>query len=131
MMRPGNTAQAKGKTYDVDRNNATKGLGLGFYGEVVAFSFNNLKRFSHVWEIPRHVLEVTHYPVDFFARRPYGATAETAFQLLTMLSHKDVTALAGKLANHLEELLTPLAWLEEHLAPWRKELDADTEELIM
>ena len=58
------------------------------------------------------------------------ATLETAIALLQELNHEAVTALAHKLQAHLEELLAPLVWLEEQLAPWREGLDEATEALI-
>jgi hypothetical protein len=59
------------------------------------------------------------------------ATVETAAELLLELKHKAITAFARKLLKHLEELLAPLVWLEECLAPWRQELDATTEACIV
>lgn len=59
------------------------------------------------------------------------ATLQTAIDLLQALNHPDSTAFALKLSDHLEALLAPLAWLEQHLTPWRTGLDADTEALIL
>lgn len=58
------------------------------------------------------------------------ATVEAAAELMMELNHQEITAFAQKLLDHLEELLAPLAWLEESLAPWRQGLDAATEALI-
>lgn len=59
------------------------------------------------------------------------ATLETALELLRGLNHAQVTAFAHKLSEHEEELVAPLAWLEQHLSPWRQGLDAATEALIV
>jgi hypothetical protein len=58
-------------------------------------------------------------------------TVETVVELLRELGHRDVTAFAGKLLAHLEELLAPLAWLEQSLMVWRKGLDGDMEAFIV
>ena len=58
-------------------------------------------------------------------------TVETAVELLQELDHQEVTALAQYLLGHLEDLLVPLDWLEQSLAPWRKNLDAEAEALIV
>lgn len=58
------------------------------------------------------------------------ATLETAITRMQELEHEAVTAFALHLQTHLEELLAPLAWLEEQLAPWREGLDQTTEALI-
>jgi hypothetical protein len=51
-------------------------------------------------------------------------------QLLQELGHPQVSTFAQKLLARVEELVAPLAWLEQSLADWRKELDADTETFI-
>jgi len=58
------------------------------------------------------------------------ATVQTAVELLRELGHKEVSALAQKLLDRLEELVAPLAWLEQSLAAWRQDLDADTAAFI-
>jgi len=58
------------------------------------------------------------------------ATLETAIELMQELGHEAVTAFAHHLQAHLEDLLAPLIWLEEQLAPWRAGLDEATEALI-
>lgn len=58
-------------------------------------------------------------------------TVQTAVELLMALHHAQITAFARKLLERLEALVAPLAWLEQSLAPWRKELDAATEEAIV
>ena len=58
------------------------------------------------------------------------ATLETAITLMRELGHEAVTSSAQQLQAHLEELLAPLVWLEEQLAPWQEGLDEATEALI-
>jgi len=59
------------------------------------------------------------------------ATLETALELLKGLNHVQVTAFAQRLSEHVDELVAPLAWLEQRLTPWRQGLDAATEALIV
>ena len=59
------------------------------------------------------------------------ATLETALELLKELDHADITAFAGNLQGKIPELLAPLEWLEQHLAPLFEGLDADTQTFII
>jgi len=54
------------------------------------------------------------------------ATVQTAVALLRELGHREVSAWAQKLLDRREELVAPLAWLEQSLAAWRQDLDEDT-----
>ena len=58
------------------------------------------------------------------------ATVQTAVELLREIGPKEVTALAQKLLEHLEELVAPLAWLEQSLTLWRAGLDTATASFI-
>jgi hypothetical protein len=58
-------------------------------------------------------------------------TVETAVELLQELKHDKITAFALQLLDHLDDLLSPLVWLEMSLAPWRECLDSQTEALIL
>jgi hypothetical protein len=58
------------------------------------------------------------------------ATVEAAAALLQELGDKEVSAFAQKLLEHLEELVAPLAWLEQSLSVWRAGLDAETASFI-
>lgn len=51
------------------------------------------------------------------------ATVETAAELLISLEDEDISAFARKLLDLLDDLLAPLLWLEQTLAPWRANLD--------
>lgn len=50
------------------------------------------------------------------------ATLAAACELLESLPGKKLTTFAGQLRDHLDELLAPLVWLQEHLAAWRNHL---------
>ncbi len=58
-------------------------------------------------------------------------TTETALELLKTLDHPTIQSFAHQLAEKLDELLAPLDWLEQALAPWRKGLDPDQEAWII
>jgi hypothetical protein len=58
-------------------------------------------------------------------------TVEIAVELLQELNHEEITAFAQQLLDHLDDLLSPLVWLEMSLAPWREDLDSQTEALIL
>jgi hypothetical protein len=59
------------------------------------------------------------------------ATLETAIGLLKELGHADITAFANDLQRKLPELLAPLEWLEQQLAPVLKHLAADTQAFVL
>lgn len=59
------------------------------------------------------------------------ATLETAIALLKELGQADITAFATDLQQKLPELLAPLAWLEQHLAPMLKNLAATTQAFVL
>jgi hypothetical protein len=59
-------------------------------------------------------------------------TLETVAVLLKSMDVIKVRSFARlKVLGHLEELIAPLAWLEETLAPYRADLDAETEAFIV
>jgi hypothetical protein len=59
------------------------------------------------------------------------ATVETAVGLLKELGHADITAFANDLQQKLPELLAPLEWLEQQLAPVLNPLEADTHAFVL
>lgn len=59
------------------------------------------------------------------------ATLETALELLKELNHSDITAFADDLQEKMAELLAPLEWLEQQLAPVFEGLDADTQAFLI
>jgi transposase len=58
-------------------------------------------------------------------------TLETAIELIQTLSGKRLTDFAQQLQDHLDELLAPLVWLHQTLAPWCQNLPADWETWIL
>jgi hypothetical protein len=59
------------------------------------------------------------------------ATIETAIELLQQLPRSDITAFAEDLKGKISELIAPLEWLAQHLAPVLDGLDPDTEAFII
>lgn len=59
------------------------------------------------------------------------ATLEAALALLRELDHSAITAFAEDLQKQIPELLAPLAWLEQQLAPVFADLDAATQTFII
>jgi hypothetical protein len=58
-------------------------------------------------------------------------TIQTAIVLLKELGDANINAYAKKLAKHEDELLSPLVWLEQQLAPYRQSLDSSMEAAII
>lgn len=58
-------------------------------------------------------------------------TFETAIFLLQELGDTDVSKYASRLLKHEDELLAPIVWLEEQLAPYRQSIDPGTEAAII
>jgi hypothetical protein len=58
-------------------------------------------------------------------------TLETAIELIQTLPGNSIADFAQQLHDHLDELLAPLHWLSETLAPWRKNLPTDLEAWIL
>ena len=58
-------------------------------------------------------------------------TLETAIELIHTLPGNSLSDFAQQLQDHLAELLAPLHWLYETLAPWRRNLPADLEAWIL
>jgi transposase-like protein len=79
----------------------------------------------------RHALE----PITDFHRLqdPLQAqqTLETAIELIQTLPGKSIPGFAQQLQDHLDELLAPLRWLYDTLAPWCQKLPADLEAWVL
>ena len=73
-------------------------------------------------------LTPTHHLVSAVKTK---ATVETAVGLLKELGHADITAFADDLQQKLPDLLAPLEWLEQQLAPVLKNLAADTQAFVL
>lgn len=74
-------------------------------------------------------------PITAFHRLqdPHQAqqTLETAIELIQTLPGKSITDFAQQLQDHLDELLAPLHWLYDILAPWCQNLPAELEAWIL
>lgn len=57
-------------------------------------------------------------------------TVETALDLLKTLDNQSIQDFADQLLEKLDELVAPLEWLGQALAPWREDLDPHTEAFI-
>jgi hypothetical protein len=82
------------------------------------------------WEI-RQALEPYTPAATLTSSQKARETVETAISLLKALGHSEVTKLAEKVRDHLEDLLAPLVWLEQTLAPWRQGLNSQMEATIV
>jgi len=58
-------------------------------------------------------------------------TVTTAVELLTSLQQASVQPFAEQLLAKLDELVAPLEWLEQTLAPWRAQVDPQMEAFIV
>ena len=58
-------------------------------------------------------------------------TVTTAVELLKTLNDATLQAFTDQLLEKLNELLAPLEWLEQSLAPWRQRLDPASEALVI
>lgn len=58
-------------------------------------------------------------------------TIEVALELLRTLNSETVQKFANQLQEKLDELLAPLECLEQSLAPWRADLDAQSEAFLV
>jgi hypothetical protein len=59
-------------------------------------------------------------------------TLQTVADLLTAFDVTQVRSFArNQIQGHMDELLAPLAWLEETLAPYRVDIDSETEAFII
>lgn len=79
----------------------------------------------------RRALEPTTPDGHLMETQTVRATLETAATLLLEFDVDDVSDFARSLLDHCEELLAPLVWLEDELAPWHETLDPDDEQLIL
>ena len=59
------------------------------------------------------------------------ATVETAIALLKQLGHPDITTFADDLHKKLPEVLAPLAWLEQQLAPLLQDVAVDWQTFLL
>lgn len=79
----------------------------------------------------RRALEPINERGQLTRARQARETVETAVELLSEMEHKEITAFAQDIREHLDDLLAPLVWLEQTLAPWRQDLDPEIEAFIL
>ena len=84
-----------------------------------------------LWREARQALEPINAHGLVMTTQEVCETMEVAITLLQELGHEGVTDFALTLQDHLDDLVAPLVWLEERLAPWQAKIDADTEALIL
>jgi regulator of protease activity HflC (stomatin/prohibitin superfamily) len=84
-----------------------------------------------LWGEARRALEPINEKGQLTRTKEAQETMEAAIELLQEIEHDDVTDFALGILDRLDDLLAPLIWLEECLAPWREEVDDETEALIL
>jgi hypothetical protein len=84
-----------------------------------------------LWGEARRALEPINEQGQLTTTKEARETMETAMELLQEIGRDDVTDFALGILDRLDDLLAPLIWLEECLAPWCEEVDDETEALIL
>lgn len=84
-----------------------------------------------LWREARRALEPIDERGQLTTTQAARETVEAAMELLQELGREDLTEFAQDLLDNLDDLVAPLTWLEECLAPWRQQVTAETEALIL
>jgi hypothetical protein len=84
-----------------------------------------------LWGEARRALDPINAQGQLTTTKEARETMEAALELLQEIGHDDVTAFALGIRDRLDDLLAPLIWLEECLAPWHEEVDDETEAFIL
>lgn len=88
-----------------------------------------------VWEWLSSEIRQALEPFDKHGRIASSLQARqtilTALELLETLNNATVREFTNQLTEKLDELLAPIEWLEQALAPWREGLTPETEKLIL
>jgi hypothetical protein len=79
----------------------------------------------------RQALEPWTFTDTLTSTQQARETIQTAIALLKELGDANINAYAKKLTKHEDELLAPLVWLEQQLAPYRQSLDLSMEATII
>jgi hypothetical protein len=89
----------------------------------------------NAWEWLFHEIRQAIEPIDkaghIVASKQARLTVVTALGLLTTLNNETIQTFTTQFADKLEELVAPLEWLEQALAPWEEELDPNLEAFII
>jgi hypothetical protein len=87
------------------------------------------------WEWLLHEIRQVLEPIDcrkqIAASQPARQTVLTALALLGTLKNETIREFTQSLTEKLDELIAPIEWLEQALAPWREGLTPETEKLII
>jgi hypothetical protein len=87
------------------------------------------------WEWLFHEIRQAIEPIDkeghIVSSQQARQTVTVALELLATLNNKTIQAFTSQLSDKLDELVAPLEWLEQALAPWREELHPDLEAFII
>lgn len=87
------------------------------------------------WEWLFHEIRQAIEPIDqeghIVSSRQSRQTVATALALLTTLNNETIQAFTTQLSDKLDELVAPLEWLEQALAPWQEELTPELEAFII
>ncbi len=84
-----------------------------------------------LWGVARQALEPINDRGQLTMTAAARETIEAALALLQELGDADITDFALAVQERLDDLLAPLTWVEACLSPWREQVDAETEELIL
>jgi hypothetical protein len=84
-----------------------------------------------LWDAARRALDPINERGQVTEPQEARETVTAALALLQELGHEDVTAFAQDMREHLEDLVAPLSWVAACLAPWREQIDAETEAFIL
>jgi len=89
----------------------------------------------NAWKWLFHEIRQAIEPIDkaghIVASTQARLTVVTALELLTTLNNETIQTFTTQFADKLEELVAPLEWLEQALAPWEEELDPKMEAFII
>lgn len=87
------------------------------------------------WEWLFHEIRQAIEPIDrnghIVSSKQARQTVATALELLATLNNETIQAFTTQLSDKLNELVAPLEWLEQALAPWREALQPDLEAFII
>jgi hypothetical protein len=87
------------------------------------------------WEWLFHEIRQALEPIDragrLVATQQARQTLLTALELLTTLNNDAIQAFTAQFSEKLDELMAPLEWLEQALAPWREGVDPNMEAFII
>jgi hypothetical protein len=79
----------------------------------------------------RQALEPVSPDCELVSAAGARATLETAIELIESVGRSDLSNFAKSLRKKLDELLSPLEWLEHNLAPVFKDMDAESRRFIL